>query len=55
MKWLAWALYNLGTIAACVFISIYFRSAWWMLLALLFLSNAGVIKKESGYTDGSDE
>ena len=52
MKWLAWALYNLGTIAACVFISI---SAWWMLLALLFLSNAGVIKKESGDTDGSDE
>ena len=55
MKWLAWALYNLGTIAAFVFISIYFRSAWWMLLALLFLSNAGAIKKESGDTDGSDE
>lgn len=53
MKWLAWALYNLGTIAACVFISIYFRSAWWMLLALLFITDLDT--KRKGDANGSNE
>lgn len=53
MMWLGWALYNLGAIAACVFISIYFKSAWWMLLALLFIKDLDTKKK--GDTDGSDE
>lgn len=53
MIWLAWALYNLGAVAACVFISIYFKSAWWMLLALLFIR--GLSTKGKGDTNGSDE
>lgn len=53
MMWLGWALYNLGAIAACVFISIYFKSAWWMLLALLFVKDLNLEKK--GDANGSDE
>ncbi|SES18645.1 hypothetical protein [Streptococcus gallolyticus] len=53
MIWLAWALYNLGAIAACAFISIYFKSAWWMLLALLFVKDLKLKKK--GDANGSDE
>ena len=55
MKWLAWALYNLGTIAACVFISIYFRSAWVDAVSTVVSKQCGCDKKESGDTDGSDE
>ncbi|WP_205402174.1 hypothetical protein [Streptococcus lutetiensis] len=53
MMWLGWALYNLGAIAACVFISIYFRSAWWMLLGVLFIKDLDT--KRDGEIDGSDE
>lgn len=53
MMWLGWSLYNLGAIAACVFISIYLKSAWWMLLALLFIKDLGTKKK--GDANGSNE